>query len=132
MRFAGRSDDAEGPEAVSAYKATSVESIIEGCFVRCKNPKGCCLSTKTRMFAAKKIHMNQQTRGRNTTFSSTPPAKKRNISASHRVARPFVAAFAALQHDPASHCHAALFPPAIIEVCPPLSIAARGISWNAP
>jgi len=37
MCFAGLSDDAEGPEAVSTYKATSVESIIGRLFVRCKN-----------------------------------------------------------------------------------------------
>ncbi|MEK7948523.1 hypothetical protein WKR98_27535 [Pigmentiphaga sp. YJ18] len=36
MGFAGLSDDAEGPEAVSAYKATSVEPIIGKQFVRCK------------------------------------------------------------------------------------------------
>ena len=36
MGFAGLSDDAEGPGAVSAYKATSVEPIIGKRFVRCK------------------------------------------------------------------------------------------------
>ena len=36
MGFAGLSDDTEGPGAVSAYKATSVEPIIGKRFVRCK------------------------------------------------------------------------------------------------
>ena len=46
MGFAGLSDDAEGPEAVSTYKATSVEPIIGKRFVRCK--KFFCLLTTIR------------------------------------------------------------------------------------
>ena len=37
MSFAGLSDDAEGPWAVSTYKASSVDRIIGLRFVRCKN-----------------------------------------------------------------------------------------------
>jgi len=40
MRFAGLSDDAEGPGAVSTYEAPSVEPIISNRFVRRK--KFCC------------------------------------------------------------------------------------------
>ena len=48
MGFAGLSDDAEGPEAVSTYKASSVRTIIERCFVRCKNLLGLLPTYKNR------------------------------------------------------------------------------------
>jgi len=61
MGFAGLSDDAEGPEAVSTYKASSVRSIIERCFVRCKNLLGLLPTYKNRCERGQKNHVKSTT-----------------------------------------------------------------------
>ena len=73
MGFAGLSDDAEGPGAVSTYKASSVEPIIGKRFVRCKKFFLTCSPPCGINFQQAKFFLYQQVKSFFSAVLRAPP-----------------------------------------------------------